>query len=107
MNANEIKSIIDNTNPKVFQFIQLHLGDDQSFSVKVPILDNQGWITTKHYLSNYAAQKGISLVPDIDVPGHCGGIIKQLNNCKYANYAMKNNKYYAKIYHLIQYSLEH
>ncbi|MGX5378219.1 family 20 glycosylhydrolase [Ligilactobacillus sp. LYQ135] len=86
MTKSQILQVIKNVDPHKFQFIQLHLNDNEGFAVKTNILHNT---TNKNALSleeikdivNYANQKGINIIPDIDVPAHCQAIINQLNNC--------------------------
>ena len=57
--------------------LHLHFTDDQSYTLPSAIYPH---LTTKGrsystediaYLNKYAAERGISLIPEIDVPGHC------------------------------------
>lgn len=71
-----LKKLIDMSAYYKLNYIQLHLTDDQSFtfpSSKYPKLATRG----RHYskvqlieLVNYADQRGITLIPEIDIPGH-------------------------------------
>lgn len=57
--------------------LHLHFTDDQSYtlpSALYPELATKGRSYTPDdiaYLNKYAAERGISLIPEIDVPGHC------------------------------------
>ena len=64
------------------RFLQLHLTDDQAFtfpSKTYPQLTTQNTHGGPAYtlaelrdLEDYATQRGVTLVPEFDVPGHCG-----------------------------------
>lgn len=83
MTKAEISDFIDNIDPNKFPYLQLHLSDNEGFAVKTNILHQQGWLTKRDLkeLSRKAANRGITLIPDIDVPSHAGGIIQDLKNC--------------------------
>ena len=57
--------------------LHLHFTDDQSYtlpSALYPELATEGRSYTSEdiaYLNKYAAERGVSLIPEIDVPGHC------------------------------------
>lgn len=86
MNSNQIIDCIRTIDPQKFQFVQLHLNDDENFAVKSRILHNE---RSKNTLSNYDLQKiiqyanwkGITIIPDIDVPAHDTALINNLKEC--------------------------
>lgn len=82
MTYDQIRSIINTIDPNQFPYLQLHLSDNQGFAIKTSILNGQGWITKRQITSlcNLAQQRGITVIPDIDVPSHAGGIIQDLKN---------------------------
>ena len=57
--------------------LHLHFTDDQSYTLPsaiYPELSTKGRSYSPEdiaYLNKYAAERGISLIPEIDVPGHC------------------------------------
>lgn len=57
--------------------LHLHFTDDQSYTLQsalYPELATKGRSYSPEdiaYLNKYAAERGISLIPEIDVPGHC------------------------------------
>lgn len=57
--------------------LHLHFTDDQSYTLQsdlYPNLATKGRSYSREdiaYLNKYAAERGISLIPEIDVPGHC------------------------------------
>ncbi|MBQ7380304.1 MAG: family 20 glycosylhydrolase [Clostridia bacterium] len=57
--------------------LHLHFTDDQSYTLQsalYPKLATEGRSYSPEdiaYLNKYAAERGISLIPEIDVPGHC------------------------------------
>ena len=57
--------------------LHLHFTDDQSYTLQsalYPKLATEGRSYSREdiaYLNKYAAERGISLIPEIDVPGHC------------------------------------
>ena len=62
--------------------LHLHFTDDQSYTLQsaiYPKLATEGRSYTNEdiaYLNKYAAERGISLIPEIDVPGHCTQLCK-------------------------------
>ncbi len=58
--------------------LQLHFTDDQSFTLPVsafPKLSASGRAYTREQiarLAEYAFERGIELIPEVDMPGHCG-----------------------------------
>lgn len=86
MNKNQIESCLKAIDSQKFQFVQLHLSDNENFAVKSNILHNQDAEDTLSIddlkeIVQYANNKGIQIIPDIDVPAHCEGIINDLENC--------------------------
>ena len=77
-----LKKLIDMSSFYKLNYMQLHLTDDQSFtfpSKAYPKLATKD----RHYskeelvdLVNYAEQRGITLIPEIDIPGHSKKIIE-------------------------------
>ncbi|MDA8763049.1 family 20 glycosylhydrolase [Flavobacteriaceae bacterium] len=77
-----LKKLIDLSAFYKLNYMQLHLTDDQSFtfpSKAYPKLATKD----RHYskeelvdLVNYAEQRGITLIPEIDIPGHSKKIIE-------------------------------
>lgn len=63
-----------------FRFIQIHLNDDQSFtfpSDAYPDLATPGHSFTKKELNvlvSYANARGVTLIPEFDLPGHSGSL---------------------------------
>ncbi len=61
--------------------LQLHLTDDQSFtfpSKSFPRLATKGRSYTEQELAGleaYSRARGVTLVPELDMPGHCGAMI--------------------------------
>lgn len=86
MNRNQIIACIRSIDPQKFQFVQLHLNDDENFAVKSNLLHNAN---DKNTLSKrdlekivqYANWKGITIIPDIDVPAHSTALINDLKQC--------------------------
>lgn len=86
MNRNQIISCIRAIDPQKFPFVQLHLNDDEGFAVKSTILHNE---KNKNALSKYdlekiiqyANWKGITIIPDIDIPAHDTALINDLKKC--------------------------
>lgn len=83
MNEQQIKSIIDNINPNKFQYLQLHLNDNSNFAIKTNILNNEGSnsalsINQLSQIVKYANDKGITIVPDIDLPSHSKALVNYI-----------------------------
>jgi hexosaminidase len=65
-------------------YLQLHLTDDQAFTF--PSTAFAAAVTKGHSytvdelrrLDDYAAARGVTVVPELDVPGHCGALIAAL-----------------------------
>lgn len=61
--------------------LHLHLMDDQGYrlpSARFPALSDPGRCYTREelaYLNQYAAARGITLIPEIEAPGHCRALI--------------------------------
>ena len=80
--VSDIKRYIDEMARFKFNTLQLHLSDDQGFRIQVyshPQL-TQG---QQHYtqdqireLIRYAATRHVTIVPEIDIPGHTYGILR-------------------------------
>lgn len=86
MNCNQIIACIHTIDPQKFQFVQLHLNDNENFAVKSSLLHNERKENTlsKHDLQKivqYANFRGITIIPDIDVPAHNAALINDLKEC--------------------------
>lgn len=85
MTQRQIENCINNIDSRKFNFVQLHLSDNENFAIKTHVLHN---IESKNTLSinqlkqivRFANNKGIQVIPDIDVPGHDKSIINDLKN---------------------------
>ena len=77
-----LKKLIDLSSFYKLNYIQFHLTDDQSFtfpSESYPKLQTENRHYTKDeltYLVDYAYDRGIIIVPEIDVPGHAEKFIE-------------------------------
>lgn len=86
MNYGQIIQCIQAIDPNKFQMVQLHLNDDEDFAVKSRLLRNTNdpYALSRRDLKrivSYANSKGITIIPDIDVPGHDTAIINDLKQC--------------------------
>jgi hexosaminidase len=79
-----LKSAIDLCRWYKLNYLQLHLTDDSAFtfpSTAFPKLTTQGHSYTLkelEELNEYARLRGVTLVPEIDVPGHSSVIIREM-----------------------------
>ena len=79
-----IKTAIDLCRWYKLNYLQLHLTDDGAFtfpSAAFPELTTKGHSYTLEELAElneYAHLRGVTIVPEIDVPGHSGAIVKAL-----------------------------
>lgn len=83
MTEQQILDFINNIDTSKFQVLQLHLSDNEGFALKARVLGHHsGWLSQQDIkdICTTANQKGIQVVPDIDVPGHSGSIIQILQN---------------------------
>lgn len=83
MTKQQILDFIKNIDTSKFQVLQLHLSDNEGFALKTRVLGhNSGWLSKQDIeeICTAANERGIQVVPDIDVPGHSGGIIQILQN---------------------------
>lgn len=77
-----LKKLIDLSSFYKLNYIQFHLTDDQSFtfpSESYPKLKTKNRYYTKDelkYLVDYAYDRGIIIIPEIDVPGHSAKFIE-------------------------------
>lgn len=80
LTVDEIKFFIDQMAKYKFNVLQLHLTDDQGWRIK---LDNYPQLSSEQAYSkediqdliNYAADKYIEIVPEIDIPGHTSAFL--------------------------------
>lgn len=94
MSKEEIIDLLTNVNPDIFQQVQLHLTDNEGFSINInsilmsPVFDGNtnGWLSIEDIVEivMVATKLGISIIIDIDVPAHSKALIKDIK---------KNNKY--------------
>ena len=83
MNKQQIIDFINNIDTSKFQVLQLHLSDNEGFALKTQVLGHHsGWLSKQDIkdICTTANQKGVQVIPDIDVPGHSGGIIQIMQN---------------------------
>ena len=91
MNKDEIEEFISKLNSRNVQYIDLHLSDNERIAFQSDILNN---CNDKSLLSNndlkdivnYANNRGIVVIPDIDIPSHCNSILKLLKKNNYLLY---------------------
>lgn len=86
MKKDQIIDCLNQIDPHKFQYVQLHLADNENFSVKLNILhnfDDPDTISMSQlkYIVKYANSKGLMIIPDIDVPSHTQGVIDALKDC--------------------------
>jgi len=80
---NTLKQIITLARFYKANYIHLHLTDDQLFTFQsdtYPTLATEGYSYTKEELidlNQYAFERGVILIPEIDVPGHASQFIKK------------------------------
>ena len=66
------------------RYLQLHLTDDQAFTfpstafAKAVTKDHSYTRAQLRGLDDFATARGVTLVPELDVPGHCGALIAAL-----------------------------
>ena len=82
--VDEIKKLIDEASRLKLNKIHLHLSDNQGWRIeskKYPILNDiggkDGFYTTKELkdIVQYAKNRYIEIIPEIDIPGHVGAIL--------------------------------
>ena len=62
--------------------LQLHFSDDQSYTLpsrRFPALPTPGFCFTEEEIRRinaYALERGVVIVPEVDMPGHCGALIQ-------------------------------
>lgn len=83
----DVKRIIDLAALHRLSVLHLHLTDDQGWRLAIPGLPE---LTdgAEHYsvedwaeLVRHAEGRGITLVPEIDLPGHCAALLRALPGC--------------------------
>jgi hexosaminidase len=66
------------------RYLQLHLTDDQSFTFPSPSLPQlagkcqQYSLNDLRNLETFARDRGVAIIPEIDVPGHCEILVKAM-----------------------------
>lgn len=89
--VDEVKRFIDLASAHKLNRLHLHLSDDQGFRLEIPSLpeltevgsisavggDPGGFYTTKDWceLQDYAKSRYVTIVPEIDLPGHTNAIL--------------------------------
>ncbi|MFE9249176.1 family 20 glycosylhydrolase [Streptomyces sp. NPDC007088] len=75
----ELRRIIDLAALYKFNVLHLHLTDNEGWRLELPTLpeltaDGSEHYTAREYteLQRYAAERFLTVVPEIDLPGHCG-----------------------------------
>lgn len=81
MTVDQIYQVIDQINPQKFNYLVLHLNDNEQVAFKSKYIGNQKQKTgltvdDLKEIVDYAARKQIMIVPDFDTPGHCTALIK-------------------------------
>ena len=62
--------------------LQLHFSDDQSYTLpsrRFPALPTPGFCFTEEEIRRinaYALERGVVIVPEVDMPGHCGALFQ-------------------------------
>lgn len=96
MSKEEIIDLLTNVDPDIFQQVQLHLTDDEGFSINInsilmnPVFDGNtnGWLSIEDIVEivMVAFKLRISIIIDIDVPAHSKALIqdiKKLTNIQF------------------------
>lgn len=88
MSKEEIIDLLTNVDPDIFQQVQLHLTDNEGFSINInsilmnPVFDGNtnGWLSINDIaeIVSVATKLGISIIIDIDVPAHSKALIKDI-----------------------------
>ena len=83
LSERDLKLIIKTAKQKKFDYLQLHLSDNEHIAFQSDYLGNtkdSSALSKKELkqLVQYAEEHNIQLVPDVDVPSHMGAILKQL-----------------------------
>lgn len=79
-----IKTILTLCRWYKINYLQLHLTDDQSFtfpSEAYPELATSHWSYTREELQDlvtFATNRGIEIIPEFELPGHAGQLIKKM-----------------------------
>ena len=77
-----LKKLVDLASFYKSNYVQLHFTDYQSYTLpskKYPKLSTQGRHYTfeqLHELESYSQRRGVTIIPEIDVPGHASSIVK-------------------------------
>ncbi len=81
--VDEIKQYIDLLSNEEHSFLQLHLSDDESVGIECEVLDlsaqREKELLTKKQMQeilDYAQEKKVEIVPEIDMPAHCGAFLE-------------------------------
>lgn len=80
MTKAQILQCIHVMNPHDFPWLQLHLTDNENYSVNSTWLHYRGQLSLQdlRQIVQAANRKGITVIPDIDVPSHDATLIRQL-----------------------------
>lgn len=81
--VDEIKQYVDVLSKEEHSFLQLHLSDDERLGIECDFLNwtarNQKEILTKEQMKElleYAQAGNVEIIPEIDMPAHCGAFLK-------------------------------
>lgn len=85
LTKDQVINLLEHVDVHKFPMVELHLTDDQGCSLQSKVLGNQASATVFNQqalaeILQVAKQRGITIVPDIDVPAHCTAIIQTLKN---------------------------
>lgn len=83
LNKQDLEKIIKTINSKKFDYIILHLNDNEHVAFRTKILGNKNSQDTLNIkdleeITKDAQHRGLTIIPDFDTPGHCKALIKLL-----------------------------
>ena len=87
--VNDVKSIINLCRFYKINYLQLHLTDDASFtfpSTAYPKLSTPGrsyTLAEMNELETYSQQRGVTIIPELDVPGHAAAMCSAYPDLSY------------------------
>ncbi|MFF1919765.1 family 20 glycosylhydrolase [Streptomyces sp. NPDC058221] len=83
----DVKRIVDLAALYRLSVLHLHLTDDQGWRIEIPglpeLTENAEHYSVEDWngLVQYAEGRGITLVPEIDLPGHCAALLRAFPAC--------------------------
>ena len=89
--VNDVKFFIDQMAHYKYNILQLHLTDDQGWRVEIkkhPKLVGKDYYTQEQLaeIIQYAAQRNIEVIPELDIPGHTVAILASLSRIRMYSY---------------------